>query len=53
MAFRKTIPMAELRDKLPKSEQETGPVYQASRGCWAPEPEKPVPGTPQPKGDGK
>ncbi|MFF9594242.1 hypothetical protein ACF1FX_34555 [Streptomyces sp. NPDC014646] len=47
MAFRKSIPMGELREKLPEPERSSGPVYQSSRGCWDTEPDKPVPGTPQ------
>ncbi|MFI2215141.1 hypothetical protein [Streptomyces sp. NPDC020141] len=50
MALRKTMPQAELRQKLPATEQETGPTYQASRGGWFPEPVKPVPGTPKSTG---
>ncbi|MFI5635064.1 hypothetical protein ACIA8E_38115 [Streptomyces sp. NPDC051664] len=51
MAFlRKTISQDELREKLPKSEQDSGPTYQSSRGGWFAKPEKPVPGTPK---DGK
>ncbi|MCX5115488.1 hypothetical protein OOK13_45155 [Streptomyces sp. NBC_00378] len=50
MTFRKTISQSELREKLPKSEQDSGPVYQSSRGCWDTETDKPVPGTPQEDG---
>ncbi|MFD5064525.1 hypothetical protein [Streptomyces sp. NPDC058394] len=50
MAFRLTISQDELREKLPADEQANGPTYQSSRGGWADEPEKPVPGTPK---DGK
>ncbi|MEU4850656.1 MULTISPECIES: hypothetical protein [Actinomycetes] len=49
MAFRSTIPLAELREKRPDtaddSRHET--TYQASRGGWYPAPDKPVPGTPK------
>ncbi|MGK5500512.1 hypothetical protein [Streptomyces sp. URMC 125] len=47
MAFRKTIPFGELREKLPASERENGPAYKAGRGWWVAEPSKPVPGTPK------
>ncbi|MFF1505533.1 hypothetical protein ACFVZR_38295 [Streptomyces sp. NPDC058316] len=48
MAFlRKTISQDELKSKLPASEQEAGPTYQASRGGWFAKAEKPVPGTPK------
>ncbi|MBW5252984.1 hypothetical protein JGS39_29090 [Streptomyces sp. P01-B04] len=47
MAFRKTISQAELRDKLPERDQDSGPTYQSSRGGWFSAPEKPVPGAPK------
>ncbi|MGC5401884.1 hypothetical protein ACPXCP_39860 [Streptomyces sp. DT20] len=50
MAFRQTISQSELRDKLPEDQQQSGPTYQASRGGWCPETDKPTPGTPK---DGK
>ncbi|MFE3907216.1 hypothetical protein ACFXPY_45120 [Streptomyces sp. NPDC059153] len=53
MAFRKTISQDELRSKLPADEQANGPTYQSSRGCWAAETEKPVPGTPKNQNGGR
>ncbi|MFJ4577529.1 hypothetical protein ACIP4W_40535 [Streptomyces sp. NPDC088846] len=47
MALRKTISQDELRSKLPADQQNSGPVYQSSRGGHYAEPQKPVPGTPQ------
>ncbi|WP_432158023.1 hypothetical protein [Streptomyces sp. bgisy153] len=47
MALRKSIPQAELREKLTPEQRASGPTYQASRGGWFPEPKKPVPGTPK------
>ncbi|GGR71054.1 MULTISPECIES: hypothetical protein [Streptomyces] len=49
MAFRRSIPQAELRAKLTPEERANGPVYQASRGGWFKAPTKPVPGTPKGK----
>lgn len=48
MAFRRSIPQAELRAGQPaqqRGQHET--VYQASRGGHFPEPQRPVPGTPK------
>ncbi|MFJ5954173.1 hypothetical protein [Streptomyces noursei] len=50
MAFRKTIPMSELREQRAAagrddSEHET--TYQASRGGWHRPTDKPVAGTPK------
>jgi hypothetical protein len=36
MAFRKSIPQSELREKLPKEDRENGNTYQSSRGGWFP-----------------
>jgi len=47
MAFRKSVPMSELRESLTTEEKESGPTYQSSRGGWFPEQSKPVPGTPK------
>ncbi len=48
MAFRRTMPQDELRDSMTE-EQRTrhATTYQASRGGFFPEQEKPVPGTPK------
>lgn len=48
MAFRRSIPQAELREMIPeeqRAQHET--VYQASRGGHFPIVEKPVSGTPK------
>jgi len=46
--FRPTIPMDELRDRLtPEQRAAARTDYQASRGGWFRQPEKPVPGTPK------
>lgn len=48
MAFRRTIPMSELRDKMtPKDREKHGTDYQSSRGGWHRLKDKPVPGTPK------
>jgi|GEM_PF-2070593 len=48
MALRNSIPMSELRDKMSSDDQDKhATTYQASRGGHYPEPDKPVPGTPQ------
>ncbi len=48
MAFRRSIPQAELREKLSDEEQARhATTYQSSRGGWFPAPVKPVPGTPK------
>ncbi|MGW1622933.1 hypothetical protein [Streptomyces sp. NPDC002172] len=46
MAFRASIPQAELAKHLTPEERESGPQYEASRGGWYPQEDKPVPGTP-------
>ncbi|AQW55276.1 hypothetical protein ACIQPP_05500 [Streptomyces violaceusniger] len=46
--LRRSIPMAELREKMKPEEQERHATeYQGSRGGWYPPTDKPVPGTPQ------
>lgn len=48
MAFRKSIPQAELRAKLtPEQRAQSETTYQASRGGHFPTPERPVPGKPK------
>ncbi|MGW7247717.1 hypothetical protein [Streptomyces decoyicus] len=48
MPLRKSIPMAELREKRAgQDDQQHGRDYQASRGGWVERDEKPVPGTPK------
>jgi hypothetical protein len=48
MAFRKSIPQSELRDRLSQQDQDRhAPTYQSSRGGWLKAPAKPVPGTPK------
>lgn len=48
MAFRKSIPQAELRAKLtPQQQEEQATTYQASRGGHFPEPMKPTPAKPK------
>ncbi|WP_228974973.1 hypothetical protein [Streptomyces sp. DH12] len=48
MAFRKTIPMSELRDKqTAKDREQHATDYQPSRGGWLRPKDKPVLGTPK------
>ncbi|MFI5526893.1 hypothetical protein [Streptomyces platensis] len=47
MPLRKSIPLAELRDKRQGQDDEHATTYQASRGGWFRAPAKPVPGTPK------
>ncbi|SFK73753.1 hypothetical protein [Streptomyces pini] len=49
MAFRKTIPMRELRDRMSDADREQAATdYVPSRGGWLSSPKKkPVPGTPK------
>ena len=43
MALRRSMP---IRDQEPRDGRKPD-EYQASRGCWYPAPEKPVPGKPK------
>lgn len=48
MAFRRHIPMDELREKLTPEQRDAARTdYQPNRGGWVRRPEKPVPGTPK------
>ncbi|MFE3654119.1 hypothetical protein ACFXO2_41185 [Streptomyces sp. NPDC059152] len=50
MAFRKTIPMSELREQRAaagRDDSEHVTDFQASRGGWHRPTDKPVPGTPK------
>ncbi|WP_158507735.1 hypothetical protein [Streptomyces noursei] len=48
MAFRRTIPFDELREKhAGRNDSEHTTTYQASRGGWHRPTDKPVPGTPK------
>jgi hypothetical protein len=48
MAFRRTMPQDELRDSMTEEQRaQQATTYQASRGGYFPEREKPVPGTPK------
>ncbi|MGW6603524.1 hypothetical protein [Streptomyces sp. NPDC055036] len=46
MAFRRSVPQNELRETQTSEQRESGPKYEASRGGWYPQEDKPVPGTP-------
>lgn len=48
MAFRRSVPQAELRAKLaPEQQAQHATTYQASRGGHFPEPKKPTPAKPK------
>lgn len=46
--LRTSIPMSELRDKMSNEDkQRHATTYQASRGAWVKQGERPVPGQPK------
>ncbi|MFJ8345060.1 hypothetical protein ACIQ9J_01525 [Streptomyces sp. NPDC094153] len=48
MAFRRSLPQAELRAKLTEQQQARhATTYQPSRGGHLPQEQKPIPGTPK------
>ncbi|MCI0386653.1 hypothetical protein [Streptomyces sp. CNQ085] len=50
MAFRHTIPLREMRDRMSDTDREAAATdYVPSRGGWFRQPERPVPGTPKQK----
>ncbi|MFE9776360.1 hypothetical protein ACFYOV_32835 [Streptomyces sp. NPDC005931] len=50
MAFRRSVPQADLRAKLTAEQREQhATTYQSSRGGHFPKPQQPVPGTPKKK----